>query len=79
MLNLQEELKTGTQPHFYFINKRKWIFCWSPAKAEKFILPVTGFFMLDIRVRIDVSFFTMDIMVRVMSPRSQRTVEGGYD
>ena len=30
----------------------KWIFCRSPAKVQKFILPVTDFFMLDVRVRV---------------------------
>ena len=32
----------------------KWIFCRSPAKVQKFILPVTDFFMLDVRVRVRV-------------------------
>ena len=34
------------------INSTKWIFCRSPAKVQKFILPVTGFFMLDVSVRV---------------------------
>ena len=52
----------------------KWIFCRSPAKVQKFILPITGIFMLDVRglgfglgyrcqvrVRIDINFCTLGL------------------
>ena len=49
---LHAALKPELKPNTIIISK--WIFCRSPAKVQKFILPVTDFFMLDVRVRVRV-------------------------